>query len=128
MKHLVRSLLFVVVLVSSAFAQRPLSKPTETGGPLIPEQAAFDVQTYDVSIKVDPATKSITGTTVMTAKIVHPTDTIILNLDTPYKIDRVFGQGGNKQVGLKYERDGGKIKIRFPETKKVGEAFGTLIS
>jgi aminopeptidase N len=128
MKPLFRSLLFVVLVASAAFAQRPLSKPTETGGPLIPEQAAFDVQTYDISIKVDPATKSITGTTVMTAKIVHPTDTIILNLDTPYKIDRVFGQGGNKQVGLKYERDGGKIKIRFPETKKVGETFETIIS
>ncbi len=125
---LVRIAVFVVLASTLAYAQRPLSKPTETGGPLIPEQAAFDVQTYDVSIKVDPATKSITGTTVMTAKIVNPTDTIILNLDTTYAIDRVFGQGGNKQVGLNYTRDGGKIKITFPTRKQKGETFETIIS
>ncbi|MEO5858256.1 MAG: M1 family metallopeptidase [Pyrinomonadaceae bacterium] len=125
---LVRIALLVVLSSTLSYAQRPLSKPTETGGPLIPEQAAFDVQTYDVSIKVNPATKSITGTTVMTARIVNPTDTIILNLDTPYKIDRVFGEGGNKQVGLKYERDGGKIRITFPTRKKKGDTFETVIS
>ncbi|HQU93255.1 MAG TPA: hypothetical protein PLK77_13200, partial [Pyrinomonadaceae bacterium] len=126
--HLVRIVLLVVLSSTFLFGQRPLSKPTETGGPLIPEQAAFDVQTYDVSIKVDPATKSITGTTVMTAKIVNPTDTIILNLDTPYKIDRVFGEGGNRQVGLKYVREGGKIRITFPTRKKKGDTFETVIS
>jgi len=129
MKLFVRSFLFVILVTVSTFAQRPHpAKPTETGGPLIPEQGAFDVQTYDISITADPATKSIKGTTVMTAKIVNPTDTIILNLDTPYTVERVFGQGGNKQVGLKYERDGGKIKIHFPERKKKGDVFETLIS
>jgi aminopeptidase N len=126
--NLVRIALLVILSSTLAYAQRPLSKPTETGGRLIPEQAAFDVQTYDVSITVDPATKSIKGTTVMTARIVNPTDTIILNLDTTYTIDRVFGEGGNRQVGLKYERDGGKIKITFPATKKKGDSFETIIS
>lgn len=129
MKLFVRSFLFVLLVSTSAFAQRAHpAKPTETGGPLLPEQAAFDVQTYDVSITADPRTKWIKGTTVMTAKVVNPTDTIILHLDTPYKIDRVFGQGGNRQVGLKYEHVDGKIKITFPQAKKKGEVFETLIS
>ena len=129
MKLFLRSFLFVIFVTATTFAQRPHpAKPTETGGPLLPEQAAFDVQTYDVSITADPATKSIKGTTVMTAKVVNPTDTIILHLDPAYAIDRVFGQGGNRQVGLKYERDGGKIRIHFPVQKKKGEVFETLIS
>lgn len=129
MKQLVRSFVFIVLVVTATFAQRAHpAKPTETGGPLLPEQAAFDVQTYDVSITADPKTKSITGTTVMTAKIVNPTDTIILHLDEAYAIDRVFGQGGNRQVGLKYAREGGKIRITFPTRKQKGESFETIIS
>ena len=57
-------------------------RPTATGGPLKFEEAVYDVQTYDVRINVDPKTKSITGTTVMTAKTVIPTNVIVLDLDT----------------------------------------------
>ena len=57
------------IFTVSSFAQRELGvRPTDTGGPLMFEQAVFDVQNYDISIKVDPKTKSISGTTVMTAK------------------------------------------------------------
>ena len=126
---LIRIVLIVVAFSTLAYGQRAHpSKPTETGGPLLPEQAAFDVQTYDVSIKVDPKTKSITGVTVMTAKVVNPTDTIILHLDEAYGIDRVFSEGGNRQVGLKYAREGGKIRITFPTRKQKGETFETIIS
>lgn len=118
-----------VLLTVSAFGQREVGvRPSETGGPLKPEQAAFDVQTYDVSITADPKTKSIKGTTVMTAKVVNPTSVIVLDLDTPYTVERVFGQGGDRQVALKYEREGGKIRIHFPAIKKKGEVFETLIS
>ncbi|MGD9629179.1 MAG: M1 family metallopeptidase [Pyrinomonadaceae bacterium] len=126
--QIVRIALLVLFASSFAYAQRQLSKPTETGGPLLTEQAAFDVQTYDISITADPKTKSIRGTTVMTAKIVHPTDAIILHLDTPYTVERVYGEGGNRQTALKYERDGGKIKIFFPKVKRPGERFETIIS
>ena len=40
----------------------------------------------------------------MTAKVVKPTDVIVLDLDTPYTVERVFGQTGDRQAGLKYER------------------------
>src|SRR6185295_15215961 len=62
--------LFAIFLFTFTIsAQRELGvRPTETGGPLKFEQAVYDVQSYDVSIKVDPAAKSISGTTVMTAR------------------------------------------------------------
>jgi len=121
--------LVLLILAFPAFAQRELGvRPTETGGPLIPEQAAFDVQAYDVSITADPKTKSIKGTTVMTAKIVNPTDVIVLDLDTPYTVERIYGEGKDKQMSLRYERNGGKIKIFFPSVKKRGDIFETIIS
>ncbi|HLA96727.1 MAG TPA: M1 family metallopeptidase, partial [Pyrinomonadaceae bacterium] len=128
MKH-VSAFLGLLILAFPAFAQRELGvRPTETGGPLIPEQAAFDVQAYDVSITADPKTKSIKGTTVMTAKIVNPTDVIVLDLDTPYTVERIYGEGKDKQMSLRYERNGGKIKIFFPSVKKRGDIFETIIS
>src|SRR5687768_11356123 len=122
-------LLILLIAVSSAFAQRELGvRPTETGGPLMAEQAVYDVQTYDVALKVDPKAKTISGTTVMTAKVVKPTDVIVLDLDTPYTVERVFGQTGDRQAGLKYERRGGKIWIWFGVKKQPGDVFETLIT
>ena len=118
---------FFVLLISAltAFAQRELGvKPTDTGGPLMFEQAVYDVQSYDVSLNVTPSSKSISGLTTMIARTVIPTDVIVLDLDTPYNIEHV-SDGTNE---LKYERRGGKIWIWFPMTKQVGEEIRTVIN
>ena len=88
------------------------------------EQAVFDVQDYDVTVRADPATKSITGTTVMTARTVIPTNVIVLDLDTPYTISKLT-DGTND---LKYERKEGRIWIWFPMTKQVGQEIKTSIT
>lgn len=118
-----------LALCTFAFAQRELGvRPSETGGPLAREQAAFDVQSYDVALRVDPQTKMIYGTTVMIAKVVDPTDTILLHLDTPYKVDRVYSQNRDIQTGLRYEHADGKLRITFPARKKSGETFETIVT
>lgn len=120
--------LFLLFLSTAVYAQREHGvRPTDTGGPLMPEQAAFDVQSYDVAVKVDPKTKSISGTTVMTAKMLTPTDTIVLDLDTPYRVDRVYSEMGDQQKSLKFERQEGKIRITFPARKRAGESFETIV-
>jgi len=110
------SILSVVLLfVICTYAQRELgARPTDTGGPLMFEQAVYDVQNYDISLKVDPASKTISGTTVMTARTVIPTNVIVLDLDTPYTINKIVDGTGK---GLKYERREGKIWIWFPFSK-----------
>ena len=119
----------LLIFVAASFAQRELGvRPTDTGGPLMFEQAAYDVQSYDIALRVDPKTKSISGTTVMTAKIVIPTNVIVLDLDTPYTIDRIYGEARERQAALKFERREGKIWIYFPATKQTGEVFETIIT
>ena len=109
----------------SLFAQREHpARPTETGGPLRFDQAAFDVQSYDIAISVDPAAKSISGTTVMTARVVIPTNAIVLDLDTPYTISKITESGRD----VKFTHKGGKIWIWFPMTKQVGETITTSIT
>ncbi len=124
-------ILFLVLFIATSIvsAQRELGvRPTETGGPLMFEQAAFDVHAYDVSVKVDPANKSISGTTAMTAKVVIPTNVIVLHLDDAFKIEKVYGDVGGKQGELRYSHKDGKIWIYFLLTKQAGENFETIIT
>ena len=129
MKPFARSILLILAVSVSAFAQRDHpNRPTETGGPLLPEQAAYDVQAYDVSVTADPTRKFIKGTTVMTARVVNPTDTILLHLDTPYKIERIWTGKGDGQTTLRFEHEDGKLRIHFPQTLRKGEVFETITS
>ena len=67
-----KTILAILLFALATAAQRDLgTRPTATGGPLKFEEAVYDVQSYDVSINADPKTKSITGTTVMTARTVY---------------------------------------------------------
>ena len=119
------SVCFIFLFALTSFAQRELGvRPTETGGPLAFEQAVYDVQNYDITLNADPKTKSITGTTVMTARTVIPTNVIVLDLDTPYTISKLT-EGGKD---VKFERKAGKIWIWFPLTKQVGDEIKTSIT
>ena len=129
MKRALLSVTYIVLVASAAFAQRELGvRPTDTGGPLIFEQAVYDVQFYDVRLKVDPAKKWITGTSTMNAKVVIPTNVVVLDLDTPYTVSRVyFNPTIYDKKDLKFERRGNKIWVWFPMTKQVGENILSLI-
>ena len=125
MKQIVSAALFLLILASVGLPQRELGvRPTETGGPLKFEQAVYDVQSYDVSLNIFPATRSLAGVTTMVARTVIPTNVILLDLDTPFTVERV-GDGTNP---LKFERNGGQIRIWFPFTKQVGDEIKTVIS
>ncbi len=123
MKRIVIFIAFIL-FTSPTFAQRELGvRPTDTGGPLMFEQAVFDVLNYDITLSADPKTKSISGTTVMTARTVIPTNVIVLDLDTPYTISKLT----DGSTDLKFTRKEGKIWIWFPMTKQVGDEIKTAI-
>lgn len=107
----------------SPFAAIPLflaqadSQGSISGGTLKLEQAAFDVQSYDVAIRVDPASKTISGTTIIEAKTVIPTATILLDLHDPYTVSKVT----DGKSTLRFERLKEAIRIHFPQSKQPGE-------
>lgn len=90
-----------------------------SGGTLKVEQACYDVQSYDVSIKVDPTTKSISGATIMDAKAVIPSGTILLDLDSPYTVSKIT-DGKNP---LRFERMRDTIRVYFPASKQPGDSI-----
>jgi aminopeptidase N len=130
MKRLEKIFLLTVLLLTSltaaARAQRELGvRPTESGGPLKFEQAVFYVQSYDITLRVDPKAKAISGATVMRARIVIPTNVILLDLDTPFTVSTVKDSDGKD---LRFQRTETAIRIFFPLTKQPGEEIETVIA
>lgn len=113
------SLVTIPLLLTQAASQGSIS-----GGSLKLEQAAFDVQSYDVAIKVDPANKTLSGTTIMDAKTVIPTASILLDLHNPYSVSKVT----DGKAPLRFERLKDTIRIYFSASKQPGDAIHTEIS
>ncbi len=126
------SLLLLVILsasFSSAFAQRELGvRPTASGGPLMPEQAAYDIQSYDLDLHVDPVAQTINGTLTAEAKIVHPISWFVLDLDTPLTVRSVaLLSGKSAEQSLQFERKADKLWIAFPTKQQPGEVVRVKI-
>ncbi|HEX2190703.1 MAG TPA: hypothetical protein VHG51_17475, partial [Longimicrobiaceae bacterium] len=80
----------------------------DSGGPLRPEQAAFDVEFYALELRVDPAARSIAGTGTTVARVVSPTRHLVLDLDTTFAVSAVTAPEGGP---LRWERRGGRLWI-----------------
>lgn len=100
------------LLASTLALQSPIS-----GGPLKLEQAAYDVQSYDIAIRVDPVNKTLSGTTILEAKTVIPTGSVLVDLDDPFTVSKVT----DGRYALRYERLRGMIRVFFPLSKQPGD-------
>jgi aminopeptidase N len=122
-RRLIFSTIIALTLTASLSAQREHGvRPTKTGGPLMFEQAVYDVAAYDIALRVDPAKKWIGGSSTMTARIVIPTNVIVLDLDTPYDVTAVQeARAAGASKDLKWERREGQIWVWFPMTKQAGD-------
>ncbi len=125
-KFLVSFTLLFVLLAgtpSSVRSQRDVGvRPTDSGGPLMPEQAAYDIKSYDLDLRINPAEQSIKGTLTAQAQIVHPTAWFVLDLDPPLTVDSVaLVNPTDKPQALNFERRAGKLWIALPRTKQPGE-------
>ncbi|MFN2510484.1 MAG: M1 family metallopeptidase [Pyrinomonadaceae bacterium] len=124
--------IFVLLLAGSTFvhAQRDVGvRPTDSGGPLMPEQAAYDIKSYDLDLRINPTEQSIKGVMTAQALIVHPTAWFVLDLDPPLTVDSVALENstGNPEA-LSFERRAGKLWIAFPLTKQPGDNVRVRVS
>lgn len=104
--------------LSSLTAQRDLGvAPTESGGILIPEQAAFDVRYCRLELEVNPADKRIDGSLTITSEIVSPTRYLVLDLDSHLEVSNVTWINGQP---LSFSRREGRLWIEFPQTRQPG--------
>ena len=114
----------ILWLVTPVDSQRQLGvKGSSSGGPLMSEQAAYDVKSYDLDLRIDPEAQTIKGALTAHAQIVNALDWFVMDLDPPLVVDGVtlVTSAGKTLDSLKFERREGKLWIAFPKTKKPGE-------
>lgn len=112
-KSFLITLLFLVSY--SVFAQRFTRRDSLQGG-LRFERTSFDVQRYDLNIKIDPDKRYISGYNDILFKVVEKTARIQLDLFENMNVDSIMHKGKK----LKYKRDEDAVFINFPEDLKKG--------
>jgi aminopeptidase N len=101
------------------------AQPYDTGGPLLEEQAAYDVLHYDIGLAVDPVKRSIAGEVRVTARAVAPLEHLVLDLDPRFELDSVRDAGG---VELEFEWRDTRIWIRLAEPAERGDEVAATIA
>ncbi len=95
-----------------------------SGRPIPPEQAAFDVEHYDLSLRVDPKTRSIEGELTMTATMVKATPAVILDLDQLLEVRSVTSD----EKPLYFDHEDGEVVIQRREGFADGERIRITVA
>jgi aminopeptidase N len=83
------------------------SQILDSGGPLAPEQAAYDVRRYELAIAVDPAARRLAGRAVVHVAATAPLAELVLDLDRRMKVARVALDG--RPADFRHRR--GKLRV-----------------
>ncbi len=95
---------------------------SESGGPLSPAQAAYDVNYYDLDLTIDHVAQTIGGSLLCRAEIVNPIDTLVIDLDDPFIIDSILfklNNGTFSSVAFIHAND--IININIPVSVTTGD-------
>jgi len=84
------SLLLVLAALLSGCTAAPAQ---DSGGPLLQEQAAYDVTHYDLAVAVDPAQRRIDGEVTVHAVVEDRLEHLVLNLDRRLAVTKAWPAG-----------------------------------
>lgn len=105
MTHLFRTAMLGLLLLcqKAAAAQEPAFTRDDTlRGSITPERAWWDLTFYDLQVRVNPATKSISGSNLIRYKVLTANNLMQIDLQPPLEIEHVEQDGrklGFRQIG-----------------------------
>ena len=121
--------LILIFSMMSVNAQRDLGyRPTDSGGPLLPEQAAYDVTFYDLDMAIFPDEQSIKANLTVTANIVHPLEWFVLHLDMAYMVSAVELIDSDKATPVNFSHREGQVWSHLRPSKQPGEAVAIKVT
>ncbi len=110
---LIHSVTFAVllgsVLAQDESATEVPDRQAQLRGSVTPEREWWDVQSYDLSLRVLPETKRLEGSNIITFQVIEPGSRLQLDLQPPLKVTRVAH--GNAE--LAFEREGNVYWVEF---------------
>ncbi|WP_445455043.1 M1 family metallopeptidase [Flavobacterium sp. HNIBRBA15423] len=101
----------LLTLVTQNLTAQNFTRRDSLQGGLRFERNCFDVQRYDLNIKINPEERSIVGYNDISFKVVAPTKKIQLDLFDNMKVDSIVWSNQK----LKYKRDFDAVFISFPK-------------
>jgi aminopeptidase N len=113
-----------LLLNFSAMAQKTATRADSLRGSITPERAWWDLKHYDLTIKIDPSTKSIKGSNKITYEVISEATVLQIDLQEPLKITAVI-QGGES---LTFRREGAVHWVTMRKKQEVGQVEQVLIS
>ncbi len=115
-----RSSVVLAGLLLSMHARARQDPALDSGTSISPQQACYDVLHYDLTLRVDPKEHSIGGTLVMRAKVLAPSESVLLDLVAGLVVSEVQVAGQK----IEFQREGGQIRVTSPTAfESVGEEF-----
>ncbi len=106
-------LLASAALIWAAPELAPQTGTYDSGGPLLPEQAAYDVTFYDLDLQISPADSSIEGSLRVVARVGGVISSFVLDLDSTLGIRSVSQHLDGQESALPFERRGGKLWVEL---------------
>jgi aminopeptidase N len=100
----------------------------DSGGPIPPEQAAYDVTFYELDLRVDPDSRTIAGSATTVARVVEPLRHLVLDLDTLLSVSGIETVGERGGTALEWERRVGRLWIDLGETRLPGSEVAVRVS
>ena len=108
-----RIVLWLSLALAAAVAA---AAPSDTGGPLSADQAAYDVLAYDLDLAIDPEAQRLDGTVTVEARTVRALRRLELDLDDRLQVESVtLGLDESPPQPAAFRHGGGKLWVELPE-------------
>jgi len=123
LKHIACALVYLLI-ISTCKAQAPLNKTFTHAdtlrGSITPERAWWDIMRYDITVKPDYNSKTISGSSTITYKVVNDNkgEMMQIDLQEPLMIDSVLY---NNSAKLSFTKEGNAWHVKVPDQQKASE-------
>lgn len=114
----------IAALLLGLFTADLLSlRPDDSGGPLVYEQAAYDLREVALHLQVFPAQKRIGGMAHLTVRVVQPTHRLRFDLDNRLEVSQVLAA----MRPLAYDHHDGVLMVNLARTYQSGEQLSIAV-
>ena len=107
-----KSLWLYLIVCHNVFSVSAIGNAQDSGGPLLPEQAAYDVTYYELHLTIDPESRSISGFVDIHAVVLDDLSTFVVDLSSNFIVDFVCLSENEQALPFDYQE--GRIWIDMP--------------
>ena len=118
LKFSIQSLLILIIAFPFTGNSQTFTHQDTLRGSITAERSWWDLTHYDLSVKVDPENKFISGINIIKFKVLEVNKVLQIDLQEPMKISKIIYENAE----LPFRKYGNAWYVDFPQTLSIGEA------